>query len=410
MTSTGNVATAGINAFGIEAYSTAGDVVVTSTGNITTTGQHAFGIAGVGHGNGGVTTVTSTSNIITTGLQAHGIFALNNDGAVTVTSTGNIVTTGNYAFGIFSSGGAVTVTSTGNIVTTGNRAFGLYANSYGAVTMTSTGNTTTTGNNASAIVAQSGGGPIAVTINSGTVSGGSGSGAGVFIAGGTDNTLVNRGTVMALSGLAIAAGTGNDTVSNFGTVIGNVDLGTGTNAFNNMAGGLFNSGATVSLGASNTLTNAGTLSPGGAGMIQTTALTGNLVQGTTGRLLTDVSIAGGTADRINVSGTAILAGTVQLQAQNLTFGAWQQTVLSAAGGVTNNGLSLLASPVLQAQLVYPDATHVVIKSAGLNFALRGLNNNQTAVGNALNGAWQTAGFGGPVFNLLPTPPRCPATT
>jgi hypothetical protein len=78
------------------------------------------------------------------------------------------------------------------------------------------------------------------------VSGGSGSGAGVLIVRGTNNTLVNRGTVMALSGLAIRASTGNDTVSNFGTVIGNVDLGTGTNAFNNMAGGLFASPRPIS--------------------------------------------------------------------------------------------------------------------------------------------------------------------
>ena len=400
VTSTGNIATAGINAFGVSAYSAAGDVVVTSTGNITTTGQRAFGISATGHNHGGVTTVTSTGNIITTGAQAHGIFASNNDGPVTVTSTGNITTAGNYAFGIFSSGGAVTVTSTGNIVTTGNRAFGLYANSFGAVTMTSTGNITTTGNNASAIVAQSAGGPIAVTINSGTVSGGSGTGAGVVITGGTDNTLVNRGTVTALSGLAIGAGTGNDTVSNFGTMIGNVDLGAGTNAFSNMAGGLFNAGASVNLGAGNTLTNAGTLSPGGAGVIQTTALTGNLVQTTTGRLAIDFNMAGASADRVNVSGTANLAGVVQLQLSNAQLGAFQQTIVSAAGGTTNNALTLLASPALQAQLVFPNATDAVVKSAGVNFAVAGLNTNQLVVGNALNGAAQTAGLGGPIFGVL----------
>ena len=86
------------------------------------------------------------------------------------------------------------------------------------------------------------------------------------------------GTVTALSGLAIKGDTGNNTVNNFGTVTGNVILGSGTNGFNNMAGGFFNTGATVNLGAGDTLTNTGTLSPGGAGVIQTTALTGNLVR------------------------------------------------------------------------------------------------------------------------------------
>ena len=170
---------------------------------------------------------------------------------------------------------------------------------------------------------------------------------------GTNNTLTNMGTVTALSGIAIQAGVGNDTVNNFGTVIGNVLLGTGTNAFNNLAGGFFNSGATVDLGAGNVLSNAGPLSPGGAGVIQTTALSGNLAQTATGRLFTDINIAGNTSDRINVSGTANLAGAVQVQVLNPALGAFQQTILSAAGGATTNGLALLASPALQAQLVFP---------------------------------------------------------
>jgi uncharacterized protein with beta-barrel porin domain len=402
VTSTGNITTGGSLANGIFADSTAGAVTVTSTGNITTVGVDASGIFAQSSGLGAVT-VTSTGNITAAGDGAFGIFAGNSGGTVMVTSTGNIATAGNNAPGILAAGaGAVTVTSTGNITTAGNSANGIFAVGHGtgAVTVTSTGNITTAGGNASGIYAQSSGGPIAITIKSGTVSGGSGTGAGVFIFGGTNNTLTNFGTVTALSGLAITGDTGNNTVNNFGTVIGNVVLGSGANAFNNMAGGFFNSGATVNLGAGNTLTNAGTLSPGGAGVIQTTALTGNLVQSTTGRLLTDINIAGATSDRINVSGTASLAGTVQLQVQNLTFASWQATVLSAAGGTTNNGLTLLASPVLQAQLVFPNATDVVVKSSGINFVTPGLNGNQTSLGNALNGAAQTAGLGSPIFNVL----------
>ena len=167
-----------------------------------------------------------------------------------------------------------------------------------------------------------------------------------------------------------------------------------------MAGGFFNSGATGNLGAGNVLTNAGTLSPGGAGVIQTTALTGNLVQTATGRLFTDINLAGATSDRINVSGTANLAGAVQVQVLNPAFGAFQQTIVSAAGGTTTNGLSLLASPALQAQLVFPNATDVAVKSTGINFVTPGLNLNQTSLGNALNGAAHADGLGGPVFNFL----------
>jgi uncharacterized protein with beta-barrel porin domain len=235
------------------------------------------------------------------------------------------------------------------------------------------------------------------------VSGGSGTGAGVELVGGTDNTLTNRGTVTALSGLAIEGDTGNNTVDNFGTVTGNVVLGSGTNAFNNQAGGLFNAGATVDLGAGNVLANAGTLSPGGVGTIQTTALTGNLTQNATGLLLTDIDVASAASDRVNVSGTAALAGTVQVRLQHLVLGPWQQTVLSATGGTTDNGLSLLpASPALHMQLIYPNATDVAVQSSGVNFIVSGLTGNQSAVAAGLNGAVQSAGLGGPVLNTLLT--------
>ena len=373
MTSTGNITTAGSDAAGISANGL-GAATVNSTGNITTAGSSSQGIFASGFGGGGVA-VTSTGNITVGGDSSNGIIALNTGtGGIVVTSTGNIKTTGNYADGIFAAGaGAATVTSTGNITTAGSGSFGISAE---------------------------GGGPFAVTIKSGTVSGGSGSGAGVTLLGGGTNTLTNFGTVMALSGLAIQGDTGNNTVNNFGTVIGNVILGSGTNAFNNMAGGFFNSGSTVNLGAGDTLTNAGTLSPGGAGVIQATALTGNLVQTATGRLFSDINIAGAMSDRVNVSGTANLAGAVQVQLLNPTLGAFQQTILSAAGGTTINGLSLLASPALQAQLVFPNATDVAVKSSGINFLTPGLNLNQTSLGNALNGAAQTAGLGGPIFSLL----------
>jgi uncharacterized protein with beta-barrel porin domain len=401
VTSTGNITTAGISASGIRVYSN-GAVAVTSTGNITIAGGGS-GIRAFSNGTGAVM-VTSTGNITTAGVNSVGISAYGHGaGDVAVSSTGTISTNGVAADGIFAGsggGGAVRVTSIGNIATTGTGTYGIFAVSTGAVTVNSTGNITTAGNNASGIGGSSTGGPITVTIKSGTVSGGSGSGAGVALLGGTNNTLINFGTVTALSGLAIFGDTGNNTVDNSGTVLGNVILGNGTNAFNNMTGGLFNSGATVNLGSGNTLTNAGTLSPGGAGVIQTTALTGNLVQTGTGIFLADINIAGAASDRINVSGTANLAGSVQLQLSNLTFAPWQQTILSAAGGTTNNGLELLASPALHAQLVFPNATDVAVKSTGINFLTPGLNNNQTSLGNALNGAGHADGLGGPVFNFL----------
>ena len=156
---------------------------------------------------------------------------------------------------------------------------------------------------------------------------------------------------------------------------------------------MFNTGATVNLGAGNTLTNAGTLSPGGAGVIQTTALTGNLVQTATGdfahrhqhrrrHLRPDQCLGHRQSGRRRAAAGA-----------EPDIGAVAADHLSAAGGTTNNGLTLLASPALQAQLVFPNATDVVVRSTGINFLAPGLNNNQTALANAFNGAVQTAGLG-----------------
>lgn len=424
VTSTGNIAVGGTNVIGIVAGSGAGLTVI-STGNIAATGDTSVGIETVSTA---AQTVTSRGNITAGSI---GIFAVNSSGDMTVTSTGNITAGSGGVFALAQGAGALTVSSTGNINVNGNTpgagitALGdnvavtsigniTFSGASGAgilaagntVTVTSAGNITAGSGVSFGIAAQSLGGPIAITIQSGTVSGGSGSfggvtAAAVFLGGGSNNTLTNMGTLTALSGLAISGDTGNNTVNNSGTVSGNVILGSGTNAFNNQAGGLFSAGATVDLGAGNLLTNAGTLSPGGAGAIQSTALTGNLVQTATGTLLADINVAGATADQVAVSGTAALAGAVRLQVQNAVAGPWQQTILSATGGTTDNGLSLLASPALQAHLVFPNATDVAVQSAGINFVVPGLGVNQTALANALNGAMQSGvGGGSPIFDVL----------
>jgi hypothetical protein len=126
------------------------------------------------------------------------------------------------------------------------------------------------GKDADAIRGSSIGGNIDISILGGSVSGGLGSGAGVRFVGGKNNLLTNFGiltNVAGISGTAISGDTGNNSIDNAGTIIGNVDLGTGANAFYNNNGSIFNSENIVILGTGNTLTNLGTLSPGGAGVI-----------------------------------------------------------------------------------------------------------------------------------------------
>ena len=127
----------------------------------------------------------------------------------------------------------------------------------------------------------------------------------VNIDGGANNTLTNAagGNISALSGKAIVGGSGNETIHNYGTVAGTVELGGGTNAFHNYSA----QGSTrdsPSTWAGGTLTNSGILSPGGLGSIANTTLTGDFVQLDSGIL--EIEIGGFTTgffDSLNITGT-----------------------------------------------------------------------------------------------------------
>ena len=231
------------------------------------------------------------------------------------------------------------------------------------------------------------------------------SAADTFRLGGTSNAsfdVSQIGVQYQGFGLFAKVGTSNWTLTGTNTTVMPWTVQQGTLSVN---GTLANSTFTVNSGGTlggtgtvgDTIVNGGTLAPGNS--IGTLNVNGNLTLTAASTYLVEVSPTA--ADRTNVTGKANLAGTVQLQISNLTFAPWQQTVLSAAGGTTNNGLILSAtSPALHAQLIFPNATDVVISSTGLNFVVPGLNNNQTSLANALNGAAHADGLGGPVFNFL----------
>ena len=126
----------------------------------------------------------------------------------------------------------------------------------------------------------------------------------MHIDGGASNTLTNSGSISALSGTAIRAGGGNETVRNFGTVTGSVNLGIGVNTFQNNPGARFNTGAFVDLGADNTLINGGVLSPGGRGVVLHTLLNGDLIQSDGGILEIDIGgFTPGSFDTIDITGS-----------------------------------------------------------------------------------------------------------
>jgi len=352
---------------------------------------------------------STTLSIISEGVTggSHGIFAYSyGTGALTVVANGDVVGTSNdgiYARNANPVGNGPTMVTTEGVTGGIN---GIYARntSIGALTIVANGDVT--GTTSAGIYARAGGiGPATVTVGAGAIV--AGGVAGVRFVEGEANTLNNFGSVRNLSGLggtAILGGVGPETVNNFGVVTGNVLLGGGTNAFNNMAGGLFNSGTTVDLGVGNLLTNHGTLSPGGAGTILTTALTGDFAQ--PGSVF-EVNLNGSLADRLDVSGSAALNGLVQplFTLSGLTS-ATQRTILTSGTPIVDNGISAVSTPVVQFDLIFPTSTQMDLV-LDLDFAVDGLNRNETAIAENLNKVFATGNFGGldallTAISVLPT--------
>jgi uncharacterized protein with beta-barrel porin domain len=426
LSSGGTISTTGTGAHGILAQSIGG-----GGGFIQAFDQNgapinlAVSAGGGGSGNGGTVSVTNTAAISTTGAGAYGIIAQSIGGG------GGLVGSGAYA---------TTLTTTGPFAgTAGGTGSG------NTVGISTSANISATGLNATAIFGQSvggsGGNTITVNVTSGVVTGGyfSGSpipvaGNAIALSGGLNNTITNSGTlttVSGTSGMAITGGGAANAVTNSGLTIGSVDLClnggcNGTNSFDNAAtgttitdtictsrggtncsftGAIFDPGATVDLGdyhtAGNLLSNNGLISPGGYFNVVTTQVTGNFTQSSTGVYGVDLNFANQTADRINITGTATVIGTVKLNIMNAGLaltGTHDVTILTANAGVTNynlatgpTGLALDAveTAVAQYTLTDPDSNDINLHY-GIDFSPAGLTTNQHAVGNIVN-AIQSAG-------------------
>lgn len=334
----------------------------------------------------------------------------------------NIETASGVAGIRFSSLGHVTINVDARpfaIYSYGINTVGISGSGNGGVSITTIGSVIAAGDGAHGIFAQSVGGDATVTVR-GTVVGGWGTGTGIAFKNGGTNTLNNFGFIDASSGLAVRDATyaANGIINNYGTITGSVDLGTGSNAFNNFAGSSFNAGVMVHLDAGNTLTNSGTLSPGGTGDIHTTSLTGNYVQTSTGVLRIQADWANNKADKLAISGTANLAGTVVVDPVSFpkTVGLNKSfTVLTAAGGITMNGISIANTAAVTYALVNPDANTLNV-NATINLApttptgptgivTSGLTSNNLAAGQNLN----TILGGGTTLGFMPALMQLPST-
>jgi len=362
---------------GIIAESSLGSVTVLGTGNILAD------LDGIIAKNEGAAAISVTRSGDITASNGTGIVAVSALGAITIISDGTILakTDGIYA-GNLSDQGTISVDHTGDITTT---------NGSGIRVETANADIDVT-TNGDIDAAQDGirltsYGDQDVTINGGSVKGGEGF-AGVNFDGGHLNSLTNNlgGEILSadgINGLAISARDSNTTIVNNGTITGNVVLSDWANSFLNGEDGVFNMGDTVHLGAGNTLTNNGIATIGGDA-IATTALTGSFVNGSTGTLRIDIDLENSTADQLQVSENAQMAGSLGLHLTSM--GEFGQTfTVVTAENITTNGLSV-SNPLVNYTIQSSGSDHLDLTVAGYDYLTQGLSPNGTAIGGYLNSA------------------------
>ena len=360
---TGNITTYGAGTYGIFAQSVGGGggvagniergvATVGPLGTVTNLGVgFDFGRGGGGGGNGGAVTINSSGRIVTLGEGSSGIYAQSVGGgggaAGDVGTNFPSLAIQNHAgsAGAKGSGGVITVNHTGDILTFGDNSHGIFIQSAGGeddgsdVHLTFTGSIQVFGTNSDAVFVQSVGGHtngnMTLTLTNGAAQGGFGGAAAVRMSDGSRNTLNNYNNLSTMGGSVVVGGAGDDTVNNDATITGSIDLGTGRNAFYNSSAARINSGAILHLGAGNQLLNAGTLAPGGADTVQTTALTGDYRQLSGGTLEIKLGSASD-YDVLALSGGATLDGKLSI----FSFDGFVPkkhdhfTVLTAAAGVS----------------------------------------------------------------------------
>jgi hypothetical protein len=429
LTASAPVSTQGAAAVGVLAQSIGG-----GGGSIVASGVSSLdlviGSAGGAGGDAAEVALISGGGVATTGAGAHGILAQSIGGgggyAAAFDSQGKAAPVNvSKASGQGGSGGPVSVTVAQTVSTTGDGADGVIAQSIGGggglagvgegrfigsaggpgaaarVDAILSANVTADGAGSNAVVLQSAGtdgsGPITATVDKDVVlRGGSGSGAGLLLLGGTQNTVVNHGAIGSLAGVdgrAVIATTGDDAVENFGALVGEIDLGAGTDSLANRAEAAILSGARIALGAGEVFVNEGRLAPGGADRVQTTALLGDYRQSATGAYDADLDLRSGLADKLEVSGSAAVAGTVKVTPQNkgyVTSGEHRATLATAEGGLAIGEVKLDTPPSAIASygLVNPDGKTAQL-AWKVDFSPTGVNTNQTAVGDHLNAALST---------------------
>lgn len=417
----GAVATSGNSSVGIVLQS-----IGAGGGEVRTVGAEALNVtlggSGGASGDGGDVELLVRESVTTTGDRSHGIVLQSiggGGGAVFTELEPNAVTLSADNAG---DGGDVTGILLRDVITRGDEAHGLIAQSIGGgggfvdgvfvgsaggagagaeIDLELAGDTLAYGAGSSAVIAQSlgetGAGDIRISVAADRMIVGGNNGIGIELDGGAENLLINRGliaTMDGIDGLAISATTGNEVIDNTGRVVGNVDLGSGSNAMNNAVDALFESGGTVNLGGpGSALTSAGTLSPGGAGLGLETQLNGDFVQASSGLFAMELDFANNAMDALAATGTVAVAGDIVLDRLNTQLvrpGDFLRPVFQADNGFSNNGVSFEFAPSVVVPTRFVESDNTLTLEYSVNFAPAELSRNRGSIGGYFN-RLQTAG-------------------
>lgn len=394
--SVGNITSTG-NGYGVLARTdlTTGDVIISSTGNITIEGAssgEAASHAGVyvikGNSDGDIK-VTSVGDIKTTGFDTAGFnLRRNGTGDTVLSSTGDIETD---SFGIITehsgTSGNTMITSEGDITVndlTGTTApsnigdadaINVQSYSSGTVQSQSSGTATVNLKGESTL---KGGTGVAAAVNFDSTTGGT----GVLNTSGTI-TLSSHGSN------AVVGGDGNETINNSGTlkiIAGNkIDLGSGSDAFNNLSGGVFD--VTGDIDNIEAFSNAGTFGIASGQALTTTTFTqtgGTLT--VNGTLTAATNINGGTLGGTGSIGN-IIVGSGGILAPGNSIGTINTGDVTLNSGskfnveLDNNGTS---------DLLNSSGTVTINSGATLNVVSTN-NTNTTDTYTVITGATAVAG-------------------
>jgi outer membrane autotransporter protein len=346
-----------------------------STGNATVnqTGG-SIGLAATPIAGTGVFVMTSAGNIDVTTADVYSAFigirtiAVGN-GSVTITNYGTVRSTNDDALGSTAGSGSTTITNHGSLLGSGPDPV------MGAV---STSGTISIDNAAGALISSTLAAPET---------------RWAIMTSGGASTITNSGTLYG----RITLGNGSNTITNDGTwsTTGANSFGTGSTTLSNT--GILNAGnGTVFNGSALAFTSTGTFAPTGTVTVNGSLSLGGIYQ---------VGLAGGSADKTIVNGTATLTGGLARAVQlGGGFVVGQSLViLTATGGLSGTFSSLDLTGSIKAHLGYDaNDAYIVVDQAALADSLVNGTINQRNVASgidaALNGGAASGNFAA-IFSL-----------